>query len=466
MTALPQNIPRNLVDLSAQSNDPWAQLRVSGQQAQGVADAAPAQKFGFAIMDLLKRYQTLGTRPFVQQGLDAQQAQNNAIMAPTPQSLIGASPNQQDSVRNAQAQAYNPTIQGARQSAQTFGEQLNSFGDVVKSVQTLMKNQEDTLNQQRDDARSVVNQILTTTDPSSLHGLNRDDLATLEKQAGYPKGFLDSAITYKHQQAIIAARKASGEGGPTTTTPQSIVDPKTDATVQALIASNPNEWGHAAEAIDKQFGAGTATKYDSWLKAVYQNGQNINDVAQPVQVGNYSPLTGSRYALQATRIAKNFIDLPIYQATANGQVYLSRIAAASQNPGSVGDAELLDSIVKLNTSGNAVTQEQVQLITDYRSVADKLNVLKNKLGNGGALSDSQRKELVTIAQQTFKTYKAGYQPVYNQVTKQLTEAGIPKAFWTIPDLNSLAAAGSNQPSQNSAAPSDINSILDKYGIKY
>ncbi len=154
---------------------------------------------------------------------------------------------------------------------------------------------------------------------------------------------------------------------------------------------------------------------------------------------SYSTIDISRYGRAANSIAKNFIDLPQYKLTANGLPYLQRIQAANSEPGSVSDAELLDSIVKLNTGGNQVTEAQVALITGGRSYSDSLNVWKNKLSNGGVLSDTQRKQLTELAGKVFDRYKTDYQPVYDQVTKQLKDAKIPEAFWTIPDLNTLSS---------------------------
>lgn len=58
-----------------------------------------------------------------------------------------------------------------------------------------------------------------------------------------------------------------------------VTDPVTDAAVANIIANNPGEWGHAADAIDAKFGAGTATKYDSWLRGVYLYGQDIHNIS-------------------------------------------------------------------------------------------------------------------------------------------------------------------------------------------
>jgi hypothetical protein len=131
------------------------------------------------------------------------------------------------------------------------------------------------------------------------------------------------------------------------------------------------------------------------------------------------------------------VNLPQYQLTANGLPYLQRIDAAMKIPGSVSDQDLLDSLTKLNTSGNAITDAQVGIITSGRSWSDWMGVLENRLRNGGVLSDNQRHQVQQIAGKIYENYRRGYQPVYDQVTKQLRESGIPEQFWSLPDLNNL-----------------------------
>ncbi len=113
----------------------------------------------------------------------------------------------------------------------------------------------------------------------------------------------------------------------------------------------------------------------------------------------------------------------------------------------------------MNTGGNQVTEAQVKLITGGQSYSDILNVWKNKLGNGGVLSDAQRTQLTELANKVFDRYKADYQPIYQQATSQLKAAGIPEAFWTIPNLNKL----STQSSQSSNGGDD-NSLLSQFGL--
>lgn len=186
----------------------------------------------------------------------------------------------------------------------------------------------------------------------------------------------------------------------------------------------------------------------SWMKAVLSGNATMQQVPaarrDSVSMGlsdapkaAYSPLASSRLTMAANRIVGNYIKLPQYELTANGLPYLERIDAALKTPGSVSDQDLLDSLTKLNTAGNAVTDAQVKIITDGKSYSDWANTIKNKFVNGGVLSENQRAQIKQIANNIYDNYKKGYQPVYEQATKQLNDAGIPEAFWTIPDLNKL-----------------------------
>jgi protein MpaA len=64
-----------------------------------------------------------------------------------------------------------------------------------------------------------------------------------------------------------------------------------------------------------------------------------------------------------------------------------------KTPGSVSDQDLLDSLTKLNTAGNAITDAQVKLVTDGKSWADSVGTAFNKLQNGGVLSNNQRQQI-------------------------------------------------------------------------
>lgn len=228
----------------------------------------------------------------------------------------------------------------------------------------------------------------------------------------------------------------------------------------ATIAAKDRATKNMSDALDVKYKQAQVANLQSEINA-RKPGSSSGVPINP-DIGNYSTIDISRYSRAANSIIKNFIALPQYNLTANGLPFLQRIQAADSVPGSVSDAELLDSIVKLNTGGGQVTEAQVKLITGGKSFSDALSVWKNKLGNGGVLSDSQRKQLTDLGSKVFDKYKAGYQPVYDQATKQLEAAGIPKAFWTIPDLNNLSKQ--EQPSTDNASTAITNSGTTVNGL--
>ena len=144
----------------------------------------------------------------------------------------------------------------------------------------------------------------------------------------------------------------------------------TDVGVAQIIASNPGEWGNAAAAIDKQFGAGTATKYDSWLKAVYQNKQSVNDLTPLGQ-------TGTGITAQVLAQAKDKID------TLNNLV-TDRYLNSAVGTISFGKHSFVDYF----TGGKANFIASVEQIR----TALTLDALKNAKAQGatfGALSDAE-----------------------------------------------------------------------------
>lgn len=203
---------------------------------------------------------------------------------------------------------------------------------------------------------------------------------------------------------------------------------------------------------------------NAWVKAVTDGSvPGINNVPKqyrdyvatklanaPQQV--FVPQAGRRFGMTSNQIVGPLMKLPQYELTAQGLPLIQRMQAALKTPGSVSDQELLDSFTKLSTSGNAVTDAQVRIITDGKTVKDWAGIQLQKLtDNGGVLSPKQRQDIMTIAGKTYDKYREGYEPLYKEATDKLMAAGIPKPFWTIPDLNKLNAA---QTGGGRSAPAD------------
>lgn len=353
----------------------------------------------------------------MQQYIDTgnQTAYENATKA--YQAAVDANKAQQDAVAQKSQIAY--------QQAQT---------DALKNTQVnqLAKDQQDYLYQQM------------AKYPSAFKSLSADDIQNLTP--GKINTLITGSQEYKdeilknHNDALKAGASLTGSSG-------GVYQPGANPTVDSWVQNVLN-------------GNATLASVPSALRSAVSLG--ITD--QPTT--SYSPLASSRFATASNRIVQNYVDLPLYQAVANGQLYIDRINQATSNPGSVSDQSLLDAFTKLDTGGQAISDAQVKLLTDGQSYADTIGVFANKLQNGGVLSNSQRQQLSTLANAVFKNYQKDYTPIYTQATSQLQAAGIPKAFWTIPDLNTLSKPASDAPVTQNATIDDVTQTINENASQY
>ena len=177
-------------NLNISSGESAASLMRSGADASAVAQASPSVLFGQKLTELLKSYQTMGTAPFVNQQLNAQDAQAGRVMAETPQDLIGAAPSVQAGVRNAYAGALDPTIRGAQQGQQTFSEQIRSFGSAIDVARGFMQDLQTQERQKQTDAQKLIQESLTLLGGSAFEGADPKEVQQLEKLAGYNTGYI------------------------------------------------------------------------------------------------------------------------------------------------------------------------------------------------------------------------------------------------------------------------------------
>lgn len=157
---MPSYRPPSVRTLGISAGDEGAILDQGQRQAKSVAGGVPKastpySEMMFKLTDMLKQYQTLGTRPFAEQELNARESQANRVLQETPSDLIGASPQIQSRTRANFAGALDPTIAGAREGMQTFGEQIKSFGSTVENIQNMLKEERDNMRQNIIDAATL-----------------------------------------------------------------------------------------------------------------------------------------------------------------------------------------------------------------------------------------------------------------------------------------------------------------------
>jgi hypothetical protein len=158
-------------------------------------DASSYQKFNSALMDMLKKYQELGTKQsqenILKQSqeniLNMQNQQAGKILEQTPQSLIGASPSLQAQARGAEASALNPSIEGMQGRQRTFSELLAGFGDALSQARAIGQWMEES-----EMAKRKEKQALVLAYPGAVKAMPDKERAQFLKDAGISQDFLDS----------------------------------------------------------------------------------------------------------------------------------------------------------------------------------------------------------------------------------------------------------------------------------
>jgi hypothetical protein len=230
------------------------------------------------------------------------------------------------------------------------------------------------------------------------------------------------------------------------------------ANYQKIISSSANGYSALVQSIGNNPGAlADAENFLNLAPGTLQNPQTVSslDAAQyklqslnatiakdAMQGGYYDSRTLATNASGAQSVISQYMNLPANTVFAAAQPMLSRIEGAVQTPGSVSDNDLLDAVIQLDSGGNQVTEAQVQTITGGRSYADSLDVIKNAAAaQGGVLSDSQRQQLIQIANTVYGEYQTAYIPVYDGAINALNSSGYSDYTSVVPDLNALSSVG-------------------------
>jgi len=232
------NIPPNTRDVMLGEGNLGATLQYSrglaGQAGGVVPQSSSYQLFGLALMDLLKRFQGLGTKPFLEAELKGREEQAGRIMAPAE---AGMPPSLQRAARGAEAGAVEPQITGAKEMGRTFTEQLAGFADALsqaRAIGTWMEESE--MNKQK----QAID--LITKFPSAIQRLSKDQKNLIAKQAGVSSEFIDmiepevgEAKIISRKEGIFKINPITGALTPLYTAPTAFV--MTPSTMKALDAS-------------------------------------------------------------------------------------------------------------------------------------------------------------------------------------------------------------------------------------
>lgn len=171
--------------------------------------------------------------------------------------------------------AVNSYLFDIKQQRADFDAVFDIYGDWVSSLEA---KDQDILNQARadleaeekrvrEDKTNVLNLMLNY----SKAGITIDD--TVEEATAKASAWTGVQPTEMEEWKEKELFKKGLE-------PAGVSESKEFTRVKQIISQHPNEWGHAADQIDREFGKGTATKYDDYLKDVYQGGDWTSEVEQ------------------------------------------------------------------------------------------------------------------------------------------------------------------------------------------
>ena len=251
-------LPNSIRNIQLGQGDQGAFLNLGRQQAENISQSVPeSQAFNFALINLLKEYQGLGTKSLEQAGYNAQEQQAQRLMD-TPSSLIGAAPGVQSGVRQAAAQALQPTISGIGQQQKSFKEQLASFGEILNVSRQIG----DQLQSQQDKAKADLQQqvqfYINQGGAGALESLlgSKEGLDVVKK-SGLDEGTLKAVLPHIKLKESQAKRKEELE---TLKTQAEIAKIQADAAAKVTTGSTlKTDAATSAQDLLSKFNAGKGT---------------------------------------------------------------------------------------------------------------------------------------------------------------------------------------------------------------
>lgn len=271
---------------------------------------------------------------------------------------------------------------------------------------------------------------------STMTGLQEDQYNAAEKQYNDSTGAISTLIGYYQTAQSTATSNYArlyASNGPGFLASQATGNPYLQGVMESSLGLAPGTLT-AGSPQNKEAN-------DTWAKGITLAQGTAKIIELNQQGGYYGARTTQALTSAASSVVSSYIASPEYEAVANGAVYLNRIAGAMANPGSVSDNDLLDAITKLDTGGQAITDAQVSTITGGRSTLDSIQVLAQKVANGGVLSANQRATIQKLASLVFDNYQSTLAPLYSQTLNNLSGEGLTPEQAGLLDFNGIVSTG-------------------------
>ncbi len=263
----------------------------------------------------------------------------------------------------------------------------------------------------------------------------------------------------------------------------SLADAQKDPFYSQLISQGANVMGTPDAAWSAiQNGSAAALAAAKIQSEIAFEAADTNRMLAEAQAGTVDATAATKWVSVSNALTKNMTSSATYKAIAGASDSLANLESAMNDPGSVSDTVLVQSLAKLSIGGSVsrISTSQLSSIIGGQSISDWATKIGNQIsGQGGQLSPDQRKQALALAQALYTNYQTAYKTqIYDPSVKQLNAAGVPPQYQTLPDptsmsLSSLGATNAPTPTGTATNANGVlltqysdGSITDAQGNKY
>lgn len=287
-------------------------------------------------------------------------------------------------------------------------------------------------------ATNIQNQLANANQTLSLmtSGYSEDRsnaIASLNTKVSNDAGVLSVFQNMQTQASANYSRifTASGWGGLAAMTDSSKANIETTWGLPAGSLSNPDWVNSQQDALYRQ----------QQLMNAKQN-ITINETKDDAQASYYGTRTVQAANAAASDVISGYTSQAGYTSFTSAQPIMGRIDEASNNPGSVSDAELVRAFGNLTNVNSSVTDSEAGSISGGTSFLQDFSALQNKVeSQGGSLSQNQRNQIYSLSHAIYNNYKEAYAPIYNNALNALNDQGLPNGV--LPNPNTFVAPNEN-----------------------
>jgi hypothetical protein len=212
---------------------------------------------------------------------------------------------------------------------------------------------------------------------------------------------------------------------------------------------NPRSQTYKQQVTSNAVGVSPDTKANN---AVAIRGQNLTDA----RARDFNTITEQGNAIKGeTDLRKEFSELPEVKNYKQASPAYSAIVDASKRNTPQADINLVYGIAKLYDPNSVVREGEYATVANSPAIPERIKGYAQYLAGGGRLTPDVKNQIVAEAKGRIGTYKTEYDNAKRSYEGVAKKRGL-SSDQVFTDIGGSAAGGT---------PSDVDAILNKYGVK-